>query len=204
MRTRTGAGVREDGRRVAREFLGLLIAGLVAACARDGPTGVPQDGDGESSAPAAPRSPVGLSERLAPGARFRDALRVGGEGPEMVVIPAGRFHMGCVAHDMDCYDDEKLAHEVAITEPFALGAREVTFEDYDRYTYPERLDVGGYARLPQDPVFDVSWEDAQGYVRWLSAQTGARYRLPSEAEWEYAARAEPLPSTLGAARSRVV
>ena len=123
-----------------------------------------------------------------PGRKFRETLRSGGEGPEMVVIPAGRFRMGCLSNDDACNDVEKPVREVAIAAPFALSVHEVTFEDYDRFAYPNKVDDEGWGR-GRRPVVMVSWNDAQEYVEWLSAQTGAAYRLPSEAEWEYAARA---------------
>ena len=123
----------------------------------------------------------------ATGNGFRDVLRAGGEGPEMVAIPAGRFRMGCVS-GLDCFDDEKPVHEVTIPRAFALSVHEVTFEEYDRFTYPNKVDDEGWGR-GQRPVINVSWSDATEYVAWLSSQTGAEYRLPSEAEWEYAARA---------------
>ena len=122
-----------------------------------------------------------------PGGTFREALSSGGAAPEMVVIPSGRFRMGCLSND-DCYDHEKPVREVTIAAPFALSVHEVTFEDYDRFAYPYKVDDEGWGRGTR-PVINVSWDDAQEYVAWLSAQTGAKYRLPSEAEWEYAARA---------------
>ena len=110
-------------------------------------------------------------------------------GPEMVVIPAGRFSMGCVS-DGDCADNEKPVHEVTIGS-FALSKYEVTFEEYDRFTAAtgrERANDEGWGR-GRRPAINISWEDAVAYTVWLSAQTGMNYRLPSEAEWEYAARA---------------
>ena len=77
---------------------------------------------------------------------------------------------------------------MTIGAPFALSVYEVTFEDYDRFTYPNKVADGGWGR-GRRPVINVSWDDAQDYVAWLSSQTGAEHRLPSEAEWEYAARA---------------
>ena len=119
---------------------------------------------------------------------FRDALRAGGEGPEMVVIPAGRFRMGCLSNDTDCFNDEKPVHNVTIPRAFALSVHEVTFEDYDRFTYPNKVGDSGWGR-GRRPVINVSWDDAKEYVAWLSGETGEEYRLPSESEWEYAARA---------------
>ena len=77
---------------------------------------------------------------------------------------------------------------MTISAPFALSAHEVTFEDYDRFTYPNKVDDEGWGR-GRRPVIKVSWDDAREYAAWLSAETGAEYRLPSESEWEYAARA---------------
>ena len=122
-----------------------------------------------------------------PGDTFTDALRGGGRGPEMVVIPAGSFRMGCVS-GLDCNDYEKIVHTVTIPQPFAVSKHEVTFEDYDRFTYPNKVDDEGWGRGLR-PLINVSWIDAKEYVAWLSSQTGQQYRLLAEAEWEYAARA---------------
>ena len=123
-----------------------------------------------------------------PGRTFRESLSGGGQGPEMVVVPAGGFRMGCLSNDEDCSALEKPVHEVMILQPFALSVHEVTFEDYDRFTYPNKVDDAGWGRDGR-PVINVTWNDAQDYVEWLSAQTDAEYRLPSASEWEYAARA---------------
>ena len=109
--------------------------------------------------------------------------------PEMVEIPGGSFRMGCVS-GRDCNDDEQPVHEVRV-EAFELGKYEVTFEEYDRFTATTGrawADDEGLGR-GRRPVINVLWEDAVAYTRWLSGQTGERYRLPSEAEWEYAVRA---------------
>ena len=127
-----------------------------------------------------------------PGDTFADALASGGEGPRMVVVPAGSFRMGCVTGG-DCPGDERPVHEVAIRQALALSVYEVTFSDWDACT-----NAGGCNRYRPDdrgwgrgnrPVINVSWEDAQSYVSWLSRETGEEYRLPSASEWEYAARA---------------
>ena len=131
---------------------------------------------------------VAIARRWPPGTTFRDPLSSGSEGPSMVVLPAGNFRMGCLP-DRDCYDYEKPVHEVRIARPFAVSVHEVTFEDYDRFirVTDGREAYGRWGR-GRRPV-DVSWEDAKSYVAWLSSQTGEEYRLLSESEWEYAARA---------------
>ena len=132
-------------------------------------------------------------ERLRPGTEFQDLLRSGGEGPYMVVIPAGWFEMGCVSGH-ECGADEFPLRLVDIPEPLAVSKYEVTFLDWDRCADAGgcgdyRPDDAGWGRDDR-PVVHVSWEDAQSYVAWLSAQTGETYRLLSEAEWEYAARGD--------------
>jgi formylglycine-generating enzyme required for sulfatase activity len=129
--------------------------------------------------------------RTRPGTVFRDALTSGGEGPAMVVLAAGSFVMGSPAGEPGRSDHEGPQRTVQI-KSFAMGQAEVTFADW-------RLCVerGGCVHRPSDegwgmgdqPVINVSWEDASQYAEWLSRETGRRYRLPSEAEWEYAARA---------------
>ena len=111
--------------------------------------------------------------------------------PEVVEIPAGRFLMGS-----DEYDSEQPVREVVISKPFALGKYEVTFAEYDAFakaTGRELLVDRGWGRGNR-PVIGVTWEDAQAYTEWLTEMTGRPYRLPSEAEWEYAARAGSVTS----------
>ncbi|MYJ74140.1 MAG: formylglycine-generating enzyme family protein [Gammaproteobacteria bacterium] len=124
---------------------------------------------------------------LEPGETFSDPLSAGGQGPQMVVVPAGNFRMGCIS-GQSCFDIERPVREITIPQAFAVSKYEVTFEDYDRYTHPNRVDSQGWGR-GRRPVINVSWSDAQEYVEWLSRQTGQTYRLLSEAEWEYVARA---------------
>ncbi len=127
-----------------------------------------------------------------PGTIFRDKLKDGSQGPEMVTIPAGELWMGLdEALDSDAYKSELPRHRVIIAKGFALGRYPVTFDEYDRFAratdceLPSDQDWGRGNR----PVINVSWDDATAYTEWLSTQTGKRYRLPTEAEWEYAARA---------------
>ena len=126
---------------------------------------------------------------LRAGQVFRDRMKNGTNGPEMVIIPAGKFRMGDIQGKGA--KDEQPVHEVHIRRPFAVSRYEITFDQYDEFakaTGRNLPDDEGFGR-GRRPVIRVSWNDAGDYAEWLSQQTGKRYRLPSEAEWEYAARA---------------
>ncbi len=108
--------------------------------------------------------------------------------PTLVRVPAGWFLMGCDSGQ----DNEKPVHRVWVDE-FLLAARQVTNADYGRFlsdtaslTPPFSSDPA--FNRPEQPVVGVSWFDAIGYCEWLSANTGRKFRLPTEAEWERAAR----------------
>jgi formylglycine-generating enzyme required for sulfatase activity/energy-coupling factor transporter ATP-binding protein EcfA2 len=111
--------------------------------------------------------------------------------PEMVVIPAGSFTMGSPENEEGREEFEGPQHRVTIGKPFAVSKTEVTFEQWDAC-----VELGG-CRRPEDsdwgrgkrPVIEITWYDAQNYVTWLSKVTGKSYRLLTEAEFEYAARA---------------
>ena len=126
---------------------------------------------------------------LRPGRVFRDCPGC----PEMVVVPAGSFTMGSPSSEEGRYDGEGPQHRVTIPAPFAVGKYEVTFAEWDACVAAGgcngyRPDGRGWGR-GRRPAINMSWNDAKAYVAWLSRKTGERYRLLSEAEWEYAARA---------------
>lgn len=140
-----------------------------------------------------------------------------GVGPEMLLIEAGRFMMGSPNDEPRRSEAEGPLHEVTIQHPFAIGRCEVTVAQFGRFVeetgYRTDAERGGgcrvwnevateegprssahwrspgFAQTGEHPVVCVSWRDARAYTNWLSARTGAQYRLPSEAEWEYAVRA---------------
>jgi formylglycine-generating enzyme required for sulfatase activity len=108
--------------------------------------------------------------------------------PTMIVVRAGRFMMGSPIYMLGSLHPQR---EVTIAKPFAVGKTEVTFAEWDSCVAAgacERARDSGWGRDDR-PVIDVNWNDAQQYVAWLSRITGKEYRLLTEAEWEYAARA---------------
>ena len=132
---------------------------------------------------------VAREQRRQPGQVFRDCP----ECPELVVVPAGSYWMGSPASEEARNSGEGPRHRVTIPKPFAVGSYEVTFAEWDAC-----VRGGGCGRYrPEDegwgrgtrPVINLSWQDARSYVAWLARRTGKEYRLPSESEWEYAARA---------------
>jgi formylglycine-generating enzyme required for sulfatase activity len=124
------------------------------------------------------------------GTVFRDCP----DCPEMVVVPAGSFMMGSPANEEGRFDGEGPQHTVTIARPFAVGKFEVTFGEWDACvagagcTSNKSPSDAGFGK-GRRPVIYVSWDDAKEYVAWLSRKAGKTYRLLSEAEWEYAARA---------------
>ncbi len=141
---------------------------------------------------------AGQAQSRTPGQVFRDCADV---CPQMVVVPSGSFMMGSPTGEGN--DLERPQRTVTFARPFAVGRFEVTFAEWDacvraggcRRESPARGDwPGGPGRdegwgRGRRPVIDVDWNDARAYVQWLSARTGQGYRLLSESEWEYAARA---------------
>jgi formylglycine-generating enzyme required for sulfatase activity len=122
-------------------------------------------------------------------------------GMQLALIPAGKFMMGSPESEKGRYPDEKQ-HDVQIREPFYLGVHEVRIRDFrafvedagylteaekarDKDTWKDLADT----QTEEHPVSKVSWSDAQAFCAWLSRKEGKKYRLPTEAEWEYACRA---------------
>jgi formylglycine-generating enzyme required for sulfatase activity len=123
-----------------------------------------------------------------PGSDFKECAN---GCPTMIVVPAGKFTMGSPASDKDRNNDEGPQREVAIGQPFAAGKTAVTFAEWDTCVAAgvcPRADDSGWGRDDR-PVTNVSWDEAKIYAAWLAKLAGKPYRLLTEAEWEYAARA---------------
>ena len=118
-----------------------------------------------------------------------DPLRSGGAGPAMVVVPPGNLRTGCWPDN--CPDPATTAREFALARPFALSRYEVTRNDFLRFAAATGRSLRGTdaSHVQGWPVVNVSWHDAAAYADWLATETNRNYRLPREAEWEYAARA---------------
>ncbi|MXZ43820.1 MAG: formylglycine-generating enzyme family protein [Gammaproteobacteria bacterium] len=126
---------------------------------------------------------------LTPLSIFFEPLENGGTSPRMVLLPAGEFEMGCLTVT-DCSEDEVPAREVGVNR-FAVSQFEITFDHYEIFAKASLRTIPGDSKWGRGsrPAIHVSWFDAVAYTKWLSTETGATYRLPTEAEWEYAARA---------------
>ncbi|MEL0082401.1 MAG: SUMF1/EgtB/PvdO family nonheme iron enzyme, partial [Gammaproteobacteria bacterium] len=191
-------GEKSNKSAIISALAGLLLIGVAAFFFFYGKTDpVPPvaTNSGEVSQPAVQRESIEQPQRVeaaetestAP-SFIKDPLKIGGQGPQMVELAGGVFTQG--SSSLSTAFEERPDREVTVP-PFAISVTEVTFNEYGLFVKA----VGG--RLPDDqgwgrgerPVINVSWDDARAYAAWLSSQTGHRYRLPSESEWEYAARA---------------
>ncbi len=151
----------------------LMLVGLGAL-----PAMVPAHAMGQAPATEALATP-------APFSFFKDCETC----PELVALPAGEFIMGADER----HKVENPAHKVAIAKAFAIGRYEVTFDEwracFDAGACGDEMPDDHHWGMGQRPVMNITWWDAQAYIRWIKKTTGHKYRMPSEAEWEYAARA---------------
>jgi formylglycine-generating enzyme required for sulfatase activity len=152
-------------------------------------------------------APMAASSERHPGEAFMDCPNC----PEMVVVPAGMFTMGSPASEQGRFKDEGPQHSVTIARPFAVGKLAVTVDQFSAFATESGYDGGskcyslvggnwteaqgrswrdpGFPQTGSHPAVCLSWNDAKAYVAWLSRRTDKAYRLLTEAEWEYAARA---------------
>jgi formylglycine-generating enzyme required for sulfatase activity len=123
-----------------------------------------------------------------PGSDFKECAN---GCPAMIVVPAGKFIMGSPESEIGRSHNEGPQHEVTIARSFAVSRSEVTFAQWDACIAAAACAMASDSTWGRDdrPVINVSWDDAKRYVAWLSHITGKDYRLLTEAEWEYAARA---------------
>jgi formylglycine-generating enzyme required for sulfatase activity len=171
--------------------------------ARNVPGPLPDDAAGLATAAIAPGIPAAAGVDV-----LRDRFVDGtGAGPELVLIRTGRFQMGSHEHERKVAMEagaqpwwlarEQPQHWVGIERPFAIGRYPVTVGEWRAFVlatgWQQHGELNwaapGFAQTDMHPVVGVTWWDAQKYLQWLSAATGHSYRLPSEAEWEYACRA---------------
>jgi formylglycine-generating enzyme required for sulfatase activity len=158
-------------------------------------------------------APLSAAEECA--LKPKDSFRECANCPELVVVPAGSFTMGSPESDKDRRNDEGPQHRVTIGKPFAVGKFHLTVDQFAAFAAESDYDTGskcrtfedgkveersgrswrnpGFAQSGSHPAVCLSWYDAKAYMDWLARKTGKTYRLLTEAEWEYAARARTDP-----------
>jgi len=191
------------------------LAAVAAPTASPVPSG--PCGRGRISVSMRSRTAVPLSAdeecALGPGDVFKDCNQC----PEMVVVPAGAFTMGSPESEKDRNEEESPQHDVTFGQQFAVGRFHVTVDQFAAFVAESGYDTGskcqtfegrkledrwgrswrtpGFTQRGSHPVVCVNWNDAKAYADWLARKTGKAYRLMTEAEWEYAARARTQPGT---------
>jgi len=190
----------------AGQFVALARSRLSDLAAAHAPKASVREARTEAQPPM--RESVAAPAKSEPEKIVRDCAQC----PELVLVPAGKFLMGTSRNELGSGETERPRHEVTIAKPFAIGRFEVTRAQYAAFVADSGYRTEGNCHVWRDaanwepqrganwqdpnfrqgddhPVVCVSWHDAQAYLAWLGRKTGKAYRLPSESEWEYAARA---------------